>query len=229
MSDTVGNMMIRILRKTLQDPKKTAISDNDDTALLLELLNEAALLLREQLKPTTQDADITVNVSSRLTPLPDGIDFYEIYDWGWYYDDAEGKRNTLEIVSTQFIYQTYTAFGTDTALYPRYVYQDNNQIAVYPTPESPITLGFKYPEQLIRRTQWSDLWPFPDNWLTWMERYAQYFYEVTKGLGNPPATAVILDTLYGSIFGKVAKSKNVKMRGYRRIGNAYTGAFNSVW
>jgi hypothetical protein len=220
MSDTVGNMTMRVLRRTLQNPAKTAVSDNDDTALILDLLNEACMLLRD-LNPTTQDADITLSVTSRLTDLPANIDFYEIYDWGWYYLSTDGQRHPLEKVKTEFIYENYPQFSTDVAPYPRFVYQDNNKIGIYPNlanPSTPLSMGFKYPALAIRRTQWSDLWPFPDNWLTWMERYAQYFYESTKGLGNPGATAAIMEKLYDQIFGKVARSKKVNFRGNRRIG-----------
>lgn len=219
MADTVGNMTIRVLRRTLQNPSKSSFADTDDTQLVLDLLNEASQMLRD-LFPTTVDAEatFTIPLSTRLIAIPvSGLDAYDIYDWSWQYTDAGGKQVPLAYATNQFIYQTFPNYTTDTAQYPRYIYIDDNQIGVYPLVSGVSLTGkFKYAALAARKTAWSDTFPYPDNWLTWMERYAQYFYEVTKGLGNPPITAVIMDTLYGRIFGKVKKARRIRFIGSRR-------------
>lgn len=220
MADTVGNMTIRVLRRTLQNPSKTSFADSDDTQLILDLLNEASQMLRN-LAPTTVDAEatFTIPINTRLIAIPvSGLDAYDIYDWSWQYTDANGKQVPLEIATNQFVYQTFPNYTTDTAQYPRYVYIDDNQIAVYPLIQPggiSLTGKFKYPALAARKTSWADTFPYPDNWLTWMERYAQYNYEVTKGLGNPPITAVIMETLYGHIFGKTKKARRIRFIGSR--------------
>lgn len=235
MADTVGNMTIRVLRRTLQNPSKSTFADTDDTQLILDLLNEASQMLRD-LAPTTVDAEatFTIPVSTRLIALPvSGLDAYDIYDWSWQYTDASGKQVPLQGATNQFIYQTFPNYTTDTAQYPQYVYIDDNQIAVYPLVQASgasLPGKFKYASLAVRKTAWSDTFPYPDNWLTWMERYAQYNYEVTKGLGNPPITAVIMDTLYGRIFGKTKKGRRIRFIGSRlQYQGRYKYQVSNVW
>lgn len=221
MADTVGNMIIRVLRASLQSPNKTAPSDSDDTQLILDKLNEAQELIRE-LAPTQIDEDAVYNLDelTRVIDLPVvGLDIHDIHDWSFYVLDASGERKKLTLVTNQYIYESYPKFQADASDLPRYIYFDNGKLGHYPLVkegEGPVTCGFKYSAMAVRRTDWDQVFPFPNNWLLWMEKYATYFYEMEKGLGNPTATAVIMETLFGQIFGKVKRTKRIRMRGYRQ-------------
>lgn len=221
MADTVGNMIARVLRASLQNPNKTIPSDNDDTQLILDKLNEAQEILRE-LSPTQVDEDATYllnELTRTMTVSIGGLDIHDIHDWSFYCVNAAGEREQLTVTTTQYIYEKYPNFKTDVSDFPQYIYFDNGKLAHYPLIRAgggTLTCGFKYSAMAVRRTSWDQTFPFPNNWLLWMEKYAQYFYEMEKGLGNPPATAVIMETLYGRIFGKVKRTKRIRMRGYRQ-------------
>lgn len=224
MADTVGNMIIRVLRASLQSPNKTAPSDNDDTQLILDKLNEAQELLRD-LSPTQVDEDAAYYLDelTRTIDVPvSGLDIHDIHAWSFQLVQPDGVRKPLELVTNQLVYETYPRFELDAAEFPRFVYLDNGQLAHYPLIKAGAgaqEITFKYSAMAVRRTDWDQVYPFPNNWLLWMEKYAQYFYEMQKGLGNPPATAVVMETLYGRIFGKVKRTKQIRIKGYRQPRN----------
>lgn len=233
MADTLGAMIKRILRITGQNPSKSALSDNDDTQWLADVINDA-LDRVYSLYPTQIDTDgsITVTPSTRTFTFPADADINEVYSWSWRINQSGGDI-AIEQVTKQFIVTQYSNYEAQESDYPQYVYIDGDSIAVYPlltAGASNLALQFSYPALTAEVSTWAGTFIFEDrsDELNYCERYAKAEYELYKALGQPQKSLMDAEDLWAGLKGKYARLNPVNFRGYRRYGKSsrYPRGFN---
>lgn len=216
MADTLLAVVQRVLRATQQDPSVTSLSDNDDTNYIADRINDALINLRT-LKPTHLDnnATITVTAQTRLFTVPTGLDVYDIERTSFRLYDGPIEVITLETLKT-----LDPEYDTREGERVHLLYYEDNKVGVYPQLESgstSITLKYRHPDVWARLDDAADTFPYPDPyWITYCERYAQYKYEVYKGLGNPIATQLDVDDAWQMCVARAMTSQNYRIRGYKR-------------
>jgi hypothetical protein len=216
MADTLLDVVKRVLIATGQDPAISAFSNTDDTNYLVQQVNEALLKLRA-LKSTHLDnnATITVTASTRLYSVVTGLDVYDIDSTSFRVD-----TNSIQLVTLESLKRRDTEYDTRTAPKIESIYYENGQIGVYPVLQAGATsqtLKYRHPDVWTRLAATTDVFPYPDPyWITYCERYAQFNYELFKGLGNPVATQLLLDDAWGMCQARSIASDNHRMRNYRR-------------
>lgn len=219
MAESLKNILVRVLRATGQDEDITSIGDDDDTQFIVDRMNEAIDKLRD-LGPTQINATGTISIpeSTRRISLG-GINPYEIIEHTFRLSTSEGDT-PIQRVSYEYIIQVFPKFETDTAEYPRYVYFDSNQLAVYPLVKvgsGAKLIQFKYPLLNLKVSGLNDTFDFPDRWLRYVEYYARGEYELYKGLGQPDYHLGKAEDLYARIKAKVMATNRQGFKGYRRM------------
>lgn len=221
MANTMIYVINEVLRATQQRPNKTAVSDTDSTAFILDKLNEALENIYG-MSPTGIDVDATLTLpaSTRTVAIASGLDPYRIYDWSWAISKVTGDTE-LEQVTEQYIQDRYPDYETGDAAEPRLVYFSGGEAAFYPLLEagaSSLTIQYKYPTQFVKLAAATDTFPFPDrsDEMAYIKFYAQAEYEIEKGLGAPDYTLEKAATKRARLKGKYARGKRIGFKGYRR-------------
>lgn len=221
MTTTLGNLIVKTLRATKQNPNKTALSEFDNTQWLADRLNEAFQFIYE-LKPFEVEVNgtITIPPSTRLLNGPAGIDLHRIYDWSWRLDDPDRDIKIYQ-VTREYVVNAHPDFEHLEAELPQEVYLEGGQIGIRPLLKAGSenkTLQFTYPG-MYTDAIWSSTFPFADNSneLKYALKYAQARYEFKKGDGNAELTWDEANTLKGLLKVDYARTKRQGKKGYRRF------------
>lgn len=219
MAETLLDVVKRILRVSGQNPSKTTFSDSDDTQWVVDRINEALKWIYSK-NPTVVDthSGITLPPSTRRVAVPAGVDIYKIYDWSFRINGTPDIA--LEVVSLEFITNHFENFETEEAEKPSFVYLDGGQLGFYPmvaAGSASKTIQFIYPALNSRLNSVSSTFPFPDesDEIFYCEKYAQYRYELYKGLGQPLDTANEVTSLKARLSARYARNKRIGFKPYR--------------
>ena len=218
MADTLSTVVKRVLRATQQDPMITQFSDDDDSQFIVDEINKALEDIRT-LNPTHIDDDTSVSIvaGTRLYSVPTGLDVYDINRNSLRLDD--GQVDWIDRVN---LINKDQEFDTRTGPKVQYIYYEDNQIGVYPILEAGATsqtLKYQHPAVYAPLVNTTDTFPYPDPvWVTYCERKAKLAYELFKGLGNPIATQLEVDTAWANCTAMAAMTNRLYIRGYRWYG-----------
>jgi hypothetical protein len=217
MADTLLTVIQRVLAATGQDPSVTSLSDSDDTRYLMDRVNDALLKLYT-LKGTHVDSSssITITATTRAYNITAGLDIYMIEPTSFRLDDQK-----IELIDLDRLERIDTEWDTRTAENVRYLYFDNGQICVYPilqTGTASKTLKFRHPQVWARLSATTDTFDYPDVWLDYVERYAQFRYEIFKGISNPVVSQMEVDEAWGRCVAKSLQGRQFQLQGYRKFG-----------
>lgn len=217
MADTLLTVIQRVLAATGQDPSVTSLSDTDDTRYLLDRVNDALMRLYT-LKASHIDSSstITVTANTRAYSVTAGVDIYTI-------EPTSFRIGTQKVYLTDLdrLERKDTEWDTRTGPTIENVYFDNGQICVYPILETGTasqTLKFRHPQVWARLTATTDTFDYPDVWLDYVERYAQFLYEVFKGISNPVVSQAELNDAWSRCVAKSIQGRQFQLQGYRKFG-----------
>lgn len=223
MAITMIELVNEVLRSIGSKPDKTAISETDDTAYILDKLNEGLEDIY-RMCPTEifNDGTLTLPPSTRVLARPSNADVSKIPAWSWRINDADGDK-PLEIVTEEFIIRTYPGYETDEAIEPQFVYLTNDDIGFYPllkAGESDLTIQFKYPALFTKLTNTTDTIPFEDRSeeVKYIKLYAQMEYEIFKAIGQPGITGGKLMASDHRLKAQYAKTRRIGLIGHRVYG-----------
>lgn len=217
MADTLLAVVKRVLISTGQDSSVTAFSDNDDTNYIVLQINAALLELRT-LKATHLDNNATISIvaNTRLYSVATGLDVYDIDPSSFRLENVDIGLTTLESLK-----DTDTEYDTRTSEKVSKLYYEDGKIGVYPllqTGSSAQTLKYRHPDVWARLSATTDVFPYPDpNWISYCEQYAQYKYEIFKGIGNPADTASEVSRWWNICTARAISSENTRTKTYRRF------------
>lgn len=213
MAETLLKMVNEVLQVTSQNPNKTSFSDIDHTNLIVTWIRQAELAIAD-LKPTYIEADVTITVtpSTQLFAPPLlGMDLYTTYTWGWRVQ-YNGSWQPVKIVSLEYIESIDPNFEVTEGACPLYLYFKNGQFGIYPLLQAgSATTNLKGTIPVItdKKTNPSDVFPYPDTWLRFLKLHAQMKYELKRGLGQPAATETEKNDVWGVIVGSIRKQKKL--------------------
>lgn len=217
MADTLLSVIQRVLAATGQDPSVTSLSDSDDTRYLMDRVNDALMKLYT-LKGTHIDSSssLTITATTRAYSITAGLDIYTIEPTSFRLDDQK-----IELIDLDRLERIDTEWDTRTAENVRYIYYDNGQVCVYPilaTGTASKTLKFRHPQVWARLSTTTDTFDYPDVWLDYVERYAQFRYEVFKGISNPIVSQQEVEDSWGRCVAKSIQGRTFQLQGYRKFG-----------
>ncbi len=188
MTDTLLTVVQRINAKVGLDETITAFSYNDESQLIVDYINDALLELWtcEVIKPffNIKNGSISLVSNTRLYDVASDALALEVFDWSFRNDS---DNNTApQLATLEFIKENKPNYETDTGK-PQYIYIEGSQLGIYPLPDAAYALDYIYPGTLTRLSLTTATFPYPDQWLPFIEAYAREQYEINKGLGNPTA------------------------------------------
>ena len=217
---TVETVLKRILRATGQNPAITSASltnETDDVLFLLDKINEAMVILTQiDGHYFSTEATLTLTAGTRLHDLPSGLDAGLIYD-----NSYKIAGDPIELVDFDNVLEHYPDYLTKTDVKPKFLYHFNNKLGVYPILSTgTLTLNYAYPADATRFTALSDVFPIPDRWLLFIEKYVQSDYEIFKGIGSPSTTADMAEQAHHALIGEAAAANPLRVSGGRVLGVA---------
>lgn len=206
MADTLLDVVKRIARRVKIDPNITVFSDDDETQLLVDMVNDAVAELRERLPkewiPYLQkNGSITTANGTRLYNVAADALALEIFNWGFRNETESDAK--LTPATLEFITETYPNYQDDTGK-PEYVYQEDTQLGFYPVPDGIYTLEYLYPEVPARMSSTGATFPYPDSWLTYIEFAVSAEYAAGKGFGNAGIFLTKKEDRYAQIYAELA-------------------------
>jgi len=222
---TLLDVVKKVLRACKKNTSITAFSDNDDSQYIVDRINEALQDIYSLRGTEIQaDSSFTVTPSTRTYNVIAGLDLDRIFDWSVRINDPDGDI-PLQVVTKQYIVDRYPLYETFEWDQPQYVYIDNNKLAVYPllkAGSANLTIQFSYPAQPTEKTTTTATFPWPDMSyeLTYIKKYAQYKYELSKGIGQPLDTAQDMEAAWAILTAKFTKQQRPRFIGYRRYGRS---------
>lgn len=208
--------MQAVQRRTGQNIR-TAFADTDDTNFILEHMNDALEDL-QALKTTYIDAETSFNVTNTRTftnPVA-GLDLYDTYPWSWRIIDSNSIPHQLINMTLEAVMEQYPRFETDTSPLPQFYYFDQGNIGLYPLLNSgSLTAKFRYPTTSTVFVNTTDSINYPQKWILYIKKYAQFNYEVFKGIGSPEVTEEEAEDIFAEIAVKEMKQKKTRILPYR--------------
>lgn len=182
MARTLLDVAQKVARRCRLNPSFTAFSDDDETQMLVDFINEAVSELRNKLPwvPTAEGrGTLSLVAGTRLYDVASDALATEIYLWSLANqtdDNVAIEAGTLEWVKkndTDYL----TVQGKPTTLYV-----ENGQLGFYPVPDGNYTITYIYPEIPAVMSTTTATFPYPDDWLLWVELAATITYKDLKGM-----------------------------------------------
>lgn len=220
MAETLLQVIREVARPCMLDPTLTTLSETDGSLTLGQYVIQALRYLERALddEAAVFQAEATLNFSAgtRSIALPNDAEGQGVY----HYSVRNITENALLQPSTRsYITQTYSDFASAQGKPELWYLEGLNQIALYPLPNVATTVTLQYQRiqsaVLDPETSLSTVVQYPELWLDFIKKYAQYLWEVSKGFGNHNATLnLAMELLY-----------QIKIRAWRNNPSFFTGPF----
>lgn len=203
MADSLLTVVQRVSRRVGLDPTITAFSDNDETNDVVLDVNDAYEHLLNALPDDTPYLiDVTGSLSlvngTRAYSLDSAARSFKLLEWSFENetdDDSKIRPATLEYV------QRLDSKYDETTAQPTHVYlEGSDQVGFYPVPDASYTIKYKFAKSFTRLSATTDTFVVPDEWLPYIELYAQALYEKRKGFGNYAETFELAERKLTDIF-----------------------------
>lgn len=201
MADTLLEVVNRV-RRVLGLPVVTSFSDSDESLSNVQDVNECYLDLLRKLPdtlPMLQDASggtVTTADGTRLYALD--TDARPMHLWAWSFENETSGDIPLTLATREYIQKKDPRFDEVTGQ-PEIVYLEGNSLGIYPVPDGVYSLKYQFKSPFTRLSATTDTFLIPDEWLPYVECYAQFLYEDRKGFGNPDRTAARMRDKLGSV------------------------------
>lgn len=200
MAETLLQVYSDVARAVNMDPTITAFSETDGSADIVQFIYEGVRSLRRKLSQETIYTQKTATISAvngtRTYSLPTDAEPYDVYSFGVYLDSVEG--NPFLAASTRnYIRQTDGKWDTTEGQPKYYYFEDKDTIAFYPVPDASYTVKVDYRQGISEDTATTATFLYPDEWLDYVKKYAQYQWEKLRGFGSAEGTyGELLDILH---------------------------------
>ncbi len=185
MADTLLDVVKRVARRVGLDPAITAFSDDDETQLIVDYINDAESLLRDavsEINYLDKNATLSTVASQRLYSLASDATALELYEWSIYNDT---NNVTLEKTDLETIVKNYPDDYTSKEGKPLYIYVEAGQVGLYPIPDAVYDINYIYKKELVRKSSTTATFDYPDDYLRYLEYKATAEYMTLKKLGEP--------------------------------------------
>jgi len=198
MADTLLTVVQRVSRKVGLDPTITSFSESNESNDVVQDVNDAYFeLIRALPKDTPYLNDVSGSITTvngtRLYSLGSGARVFNLLEWS--FENETDSDNLLEVVTLGFVQQKDSQYDENTGK-PLYLYREgNDQLGIYPVPDDAYTIKYKFTKTFSRLSDTDDVFIVPDEWLRFVEKKAQYFYEDRKGFGSPEATYTLAEEM----------------------------------
>jgi hypothetical protein len=189
------------------NPSFTTFSYDDETQILVDFINQAVRYLRDSMPwvPFVEKrGTINLVAGTRLYDVAADCLAPEIFNWS--YENQSNNYNSLEAVTLEWIKASYQLYQTAQGDRPQYVYTEDGQLGFYPIPNQSQTIGYIYPDYPNVLTTPSATFPYPDEWLDFIEFYAAVEYMDMKGM-DAGRTFTKGEAAFARIYAKAWKSK----------------------
>ena len=191
MADTVLTLMQRIARKLGLNPDISIVSDQDETAWLLDRMNERYTELRRLLPKPINYFDTTTSINfsvgQRLANLPSTLHLPELYSFSVMDVSISTQKRPLAFTSLPQLLENHPDYTTCMGTQLQY-YFEGKQLGVYPVPVVAATVSLMFAATPARLTTLSDTFVLPDDWLLYIELGVELDYQLWRGQGQPEMT-----------------------------------------
>lgn len=190
MSDSLLTVVNRV-RRVLGLDTVSSFSDNDESNLNVQDVNDSYLYLLKQLPsdlPILQDASggsITTANGTRLYALDSDARPSYLYEWS-FQDETSGDV-PISLASREYV-QKHDPKYDETTGKPHLVYLEGTQLGIYPVPDGTYSLSYQFKSPFTRLSATSDTFIVPDEWLRFIELHAVLAYELRKGFSSAEST-----------------------------------------
>lgn len=194
MSDSLLTSVNRV-RRVLGLPTVSSFSENDESNLNVQDVNDSYLYLLKQLPDDlallqdTSGGSITTSNGTRLYALDGDARHFHLLEWS-FQDETSGDI-PLELATREYVQRRDPRFDENSGK-PQFVYRDGTQLGIYPVPDGIYSLSYQFRSPFTRLSATSDTFLVPDEWLRFVELHAVFLYEQRKGFGNADITAIRL-------------------------------------
>lgn len=207
MADTALQVVQRVRRELQLDPTITSFSESDESNMNLQDVNNAYFELMDSLpNDVPQLLDVTgtfaTAVSTRLYTLTSGHRAFNLLEWSFEDDTNDDRR--LDWATLEYIRNLDKDYDTATGK-PTHLYREGvDKVGVYPVPDGVYTINYTVRKTYTRLTATTDVFLIPDEWLRFVEKKAQFFYEDRKGFASSGNTFAQSERLLDNIMTQVA-------------------------
>jgi hypothetical protein len=184
MADTLLTVVKNVARRIGWDPAAiSTFSDDDETNLVVEYINDAYMSLISDLQaqnPYVRElSSVTTTASTRTVALPSNVHTLNLITTS--FEDETNGDTPLKFATPDFIQETYPKYDEDTGK-PVYVYFDGGDtLGFYPVPDGDYVVKFNYKISNIELASPSATFEIPDEWLRYIELEAELDYLDEKG------------------------------------------------
>lgn len=202
MSVSLLTVVQRVSRNLGLDPTITSFSDNNDTNLLVQFINEAYEDIFDNLPEQTPFRNSSATISTvngtRLYNLASNAMPFDLYEWS--FENTTPPVNPIQVVTKDWVFALDQAYQSTTGT-PKYFYPEGNQkIGFYPVPNAVFTITYEYGITTPARLSLvGDTFLIPDRWVKYIEKSAQEKYERQRGYGDPDRTYLDVQEQYAII------------------------------
>jgi hypothetical protein len=190
VADSLLTVVNRV-RRVLGLPTVSSFTDNDESNLNVQDVNDSYLYLLKQLPDDlalldTSGGSITTVADTRLYSLDGDARHFHLLEWS-FQDETSGDI-PLSLTTREYIQRKDPRFDEVTGK-PQFLYRDVTKLGVYPVPDAVYEISYQFKSPFTRLTLTSDTFIIPDEWLRPVELHAIFLYEDRKGFSNAPNTA----------------------------------------
>lgn len=197
MAKTLLAMVQDISRDVGLDPYVTSFSDDDDTRRLVKYIYEAYQRLQRETRPDSlsfrESNIINLINGTRAYVLPSDSTVYGV----WNVRDDE--QCLLQGYSEEQIADIASDYKTTSGKPTHYYFTDISTIAFYPVPDNAYTYTHFYESEITEDYTPTVSLALPNDWIKFIEKYAQYLFEKNRGFGGVEGTYMEAEDLLHNI------------------------------
>lgn len=206
MPYTLLSAVQQVCRKVNLDPTITAFSNDDDTNLLVEYVNDS---LRELstipgLSFLDKRGTITLAASTRLYDVASDATAIEVYDWS--FTNTTNENKGLELTTLEEIKTRFDDYKTEEGE-PAFVYIEGAQIGFYPIPDAADTVEYIYKQYLTRLSTPAATFPFPDDHIDFVIQNTVTMYKKQRGFADYAVEESKARSMYAHLYVKAANER----------------------
>lgn len=202
MAETLLSVVKWVARKVQLNPDITIFSDIDESADLVDYVNDAYVMLAASLGKTnmfTYPQLVTFNttVTQQNYNITNPVTANNI-DMTSFVLTNGTSRNRLIPATQRYLRNTFIDATTYTAQ-PQYVAIGANYIELYPIPDNAYTVSYNYSTSVQRLVNTTDTFVYSDEWVNYIKNQAASKYLFDKGFSNYEMFATEAALWYGII------------------------------